>query len=121
MVWLILTFLILGSIGYTFMLFAIGQYRRELRFAVPEGVAFVFVVPCLNEETVIGATIERLLSTPDTFKKHVIVVDDGSTDATRRIVEQKVGAHVSLVKRDLPNAAQGKGAALNAAYQSLLE
>jgi 1,2-diacylglycerol 3-beta-glucosyltransferase len=82
----------------------------------------VFVlVPCRDEETVIAATIERLLAQDP--RASVIVIDDGSTDATAAIVEHAMldsSGRVHLVRRVLPNARKGKGPALNAGFQEVL-
>jgi 1,2-diacylglycerol 3-beta-glucosyltransferase len=78
---------------------------------------YVFLIPCLNESLVIASTIDRLLLFSE--KISVYVIDDGSTDDTAAIVEGYAGrdARVRLIRRTLPNARQGKGPALNAAYR----
>src|SRR5687768_544238 len=50
-----------------------------------DDLSFVFLVPCLNEELVIGPSLERLLSFPQRAMT-VLVIDDGSDDATAQIV-----------------------------------
>lgn len=85
----------------------------------PTDLHFVFVVPCLNEELVIGRSLERLLSLPSGHFS-VLVVDDGSDDRTSEIVRSFSDERVWLLRRDLPEARQGKGAALNAAFHYLL-
>jgi cellulose synthase/poly-beta-1,6-N-acetylglucosamine synthase-like glycosyltransferase len=81
---------------------------------------FVFVVPCLNEELVIGGCIERLVQL-DHQDIAILVVDDGSDDETSKIVRSHQAEHdrVWLLRRDPPNARQGKGRALNAAFNHL--
>jgi 1,2-diacylglycerol 3-beta-glucosyltransferase len=69
-----------------------------------------FLVPCLNEESVIGGTVARLTA-PDS---RIIVIDDGSEDATGAVAAQAGGPHVTVLRRDLPDARKGKGEALNA-------
>jgi cellulose synthase/poly-beta-1,6-N-acetylglucosamine synthase-like glycosyltransferase len=78
-------------------------------------------VPALNEERVVGGTIDYLRATfPDA---HVWVIDDDSEDSTSSIVGMRAWADpmVHLVRRYLPEARTGKGDALNAAYQALNE
>lgn len=67
----------------------------------------VVVIPAYNEERLIGSVILRAKKLADT----VIVVDDGSIDATAEIAEA-AGAIVTRHARNL-----GKGAALNTAFQ----
>jgi cellulose synthase/poly-beta-1,6-N-acetylglucosamine synthase-like glycosyltransferase len=79
---------------------------------------FVFVIPCLNEELVIGRSLDKLLAMPsDRFA--VLVVDDASDDATAAVVERYDARRVWVLRRVLPEARKGKGAALNAAYVHL--
>lgn len=77
------------------------------------------LVPCRDEEAVIGPTIAYLRDTyPDA---HVWVIDDASEDGSRRIIEEYAASDdaVHLVRRHLPAARTGKGDALNAAYAEL--
>ncbi len=79
----------------------------------------VFVIPCLNEDRVLGTSLERLLELrhPD---MHILVVDDGSTDGTAAIVARHTDPRVHLLQRTLPHAQLGKGEALNAAFAHLV-
>ncbi|MDU0348527.1 glycosyltransferase family 2 protein [Actinomyces sp. MRS3W] len=77
-----------------------------------EPLHIVVLMPCLNEETVIGASVRRLLSVNDPHVS-VLVIDDGSDDATSQIVRAIADERVSLLRRHPPHARQGKGAALN--------
>ncbi len=79
----------------------------------------MFMVPALNEELVIEASVKRLLSVPG--EPEVVVIDDGSTDGTADIVNRLAGenSRVRLIQRVAPNARQGKGEALNHAYRQL--
>ena len=77
-----------------------------------------FLVPCRDEETVIGDTVRYLL---DTFASaRVWVIDDASDDATADVVSAVDDPRVHLVRRRRPDARTGKGDALNAAYRALL-
>ena len=80
-----------------------------------DGFLFTFLVPALNEARVIEYTLDRLLSLP---LRHclVLIIDDGSDDETGRLVESCGDSRVRLLRRDLPQARRGKGAALNAGF-----
>ncbi|HEX9064037.1 MAG TPA: glycosyltransferase family 2 protein [Streptosporangiaceae bacterium] len=80
---------------------------------------FVFMVPALNEERVIGHTLDRLLALPVRHSL-VLVVDDGSDDGTADLVAGHDDGRVRLLRRTAPQARQGKGAALNAGFGQLL-
>lgn len=76
-----------------------------------------FLVPCLNEELVVGHTVGALLVDP---RARVIVIDDGSEDATGEVAAAVDPDRVTVVRRELPNARLGKGPALNAGFAALL-
>ncbi len=87
----------------------------------PKPEAVFILVPCRDEEAVVAATISALLDQDPTA--NVVVIDDGSTDATAAIVEEEIRRcpdRVLLVRRVLPNARKGKGPALNAGFQEVL-
>lgn len=65
------------------------------------------VVPCFNEAATVGDVVAGI----KTFLPTVIVVDDGSTDATPRIAKDGGAEIVSLKKNS------GKGAALRAGWR----
>lgn len=69
------------------------------------------VIPCFNEEQTIPELISRVLDQPWTAE--VVVVDDGSTDDSARLVEAVSDARVRLLRqpRNL-----GKGAALRRGF-----
>lgn len=113
----ILMFLVYGSLALAYQL----RPRAGSQFAMTDDdLFFVFIVPCLNEELVIRASIDRLLAIPG-HNTAILVVDDGSDDATAAIVGRHAGRdpRVQLLRRSAPQARQGKGAALNAAYRHL--
>ncbi|MEV0894083.1 glycosyltransferase [Promicromonospora sp. NPDC050262] len=85
--------------------------------AAPD-LAVYFLVPCLNEAEVVGRTVAGLTINPGTT---TIVIDDGSDDDTAAIALAAGGARVEVVRRDLPDARQGKGAALNAGLARIRE
>lgn len=79
----------------------------------------IFVmVPCMNEELVIGNTVTSLLLSE--YKNlNVIVIDDASEDGTAAVVNSFSDSRLRLVQRVKPNAQQGKGEALNYVYAML--
>lgn len=78
----------------------------------------VFVLPCLNEEQVIAASLARLTAL-DHPRIRIVVVDDGSDDATAAIVADNPDPRIVLIQRVLPHARQGKGEALNTAIRHI--
>jgi 1,2-diacylglycerol 3-beta-glucosyltransferase len=84
-------------------------------------MAWHLFVPALNEEKVIGETIDYLRATFP--MANVWVIDDDSDDRTAPIVSVRAIADplVHLVSRKAPEARTGKGDALNAAYLALNE
>ncbi|MCD9141739.1 glycosyltransferase [Streptomyces albireticuli] len=107
-----------------FLLYWAGARNAYLRRpAVEEGDPasheWHFFVPCRDEEAVVGTTVERLRA--DHPGAHVWVIDDDSEDRTGAIVAERAETdrRVHLVSRRRPEARQGKGAALNAAYDEL--
>ncbi len=104
--------------AYTVYLFVLSRRQRPDVLPAPADLSFAFVIPCLNEEAVIGATLDNLvpLLAGDDL---VLVVDDGSEDRTAEIVRDYVSPRVQLLRRELPDAQRGKGEALNAAVRYL--
>ena len=109
---------VLLSISYTLAVFLLSRRRRPQPLPPPDTLFFVFVVPCLNEELVIGDTLDALHGLPGE-NWAVLVVDDGSDDSTAEVVWDYPSDRVWLLERRLPEARQGKGRALNAAYRHL--
>lgn len=87
----------------------------------PEATPYqvIFILPCLNEERVLGASVERLLQIRHS-RTNVLVVDDGSDDGTADVVRSFDDPRVHLLQRRLPDARKGKGQALNAAIRHIL-
>lgn len=82
------------------------------------GLRFWIVIPALNEERVVAATVRAALALDCAATPvRVLVVDDGSTDATPDILRGIHDPRLRVLRRDPPNARQGKGEALNAAYR----
>jgi len=118
--------LVVSSLAYSGAMLVSSRRAPRSSFASTAGIAsslasdlfFVFVLPCLNEERVIRATVERLLSMPG-GNFAVLVVDDDSDDGTAQIVSSFLDHRVWLLRRRAPQARHGKGEALNAAVRQL--
>ncbi|WP_272026995.1 glycosyltransferase [Kocuria rosea] len=95
-----------------------ARARRRQVSNMRDDKTVVFVVPCLNEDRVLGASLDRLASLEHP-RVHILVIDDGSDDDTAAIVQSHPDPRVHLFQRTLPEARQGKGEALNAAIQHL--
>ena len=80
--------------------------------------AIYVMVPCLNEEGVIGSSLTRMLRDDDV---RVVIIDDGSTDHTADIVRAVGGDRTLLISRRLPDAQKGKGPALNAGLPAIID
>ena len=68
---------------------------------------FSVIMPAFNEEATIEASIARVLAQP--FIDELIIVNDGSTDLTRRILDDLQIANVKIAHHEVN---QGKGAAI---------
>jgi cellulose synthase/poly-beta-1,6-N-acetylglucosamine synthase-like glycosyltransferase len=114
----LISVVIVFSLSYTVALFVMSRRRRPYLGRPSEPLWFVFLVPCLNEELVISQSLDRLLALPNP-NFAVLVIDDGSEDRTAEIVRSYDDPRVLLLQRVAPNARQGKGEALNAAFRHL--
>lgn len=74
-----------------------------------------FLVPALNEEVTIADSVQRLLSVRCT-NRQIVVIDDGSTDATPQILAGIDHPDLSVIRRDQPDAQLGKADVLNDAW-----
>ncbi|MFD9961722.1 glycosyltransferase [Amycolatopsis sp. NPDC058986] len=81
------------------------------------GYRIYYVIAALNEEQVIGRTVDRLVRGTT---GQVIVVDDGSADDTSEQARLAGGDRITVLRRELPNARRGKGEALNHALRHIV-
>src|SRR5690606_34346862 len=56
------------------------------------------VIPTYNQERFIRFALESAIMQTGDFEHEILVADDGSTDGTRAIIEEFVGAHPKLVR-----------------------
>lgn len=84
-----------------------------------KNVSTYVLIPCLNEEKVIESTLNSLLATSSENIKF-IVIDDASSDTTSQIINKFSDDRLSVLTRILPDAQNGKGAALNFALNTVV-
>jgi glycosyltransferase involved in cell wall biosynthesis len=70
------------------------------------------IIPVYNEAATIGEIIERVRRAPIDLTRELIVVDDGSTDATREVLEKIVADRPDDVQVHSRTVNGGKGAAI---------
>ena len=79
-----------------------------------QAVVVSVVVPCFNEKATILQLLQSVVDAP--FLKEIVLVDDGSTDGTRELLEQQApafpGVRLFFQERNL-----GKGAALRRGFR----
>jgi 1,2-diacylglycerol 3-beta-glucosyltransferase len=82
---------------------------------------FVFLVPMRNEELVIDATVESLMGVRYEGEWRVLLVNDGSTDATSSMAARWAARddRIRVLDRSTQESGRGKGDALNAGYALL--
>ena len=86
----------------------------------PSRFEWHFLVPCRDEQAVIGDTVRYLRATFPTAQ--VWIIDDDSDDGTVSVVRRvrrSSDTNIHLVQRRRPHARTGKGEALNAGYRAI--
>ena len=125
---LVTVILIWFMIGYQFVLTVFGYINylksfKEKRFVEENHFDFPtcsILIPAHNEEKVIGRTIESMLQLDyPKDKLKIIVINDGSVDSTKQIINQFVQNDNRVVLFDVPKGLGGKGKsrALNLALE----
>jgi 1,2-diacylglycerol 3-beta-glucosyltransferase len=96
--------------------------NRDIPLLVPGDQAsryqLYFLIPCLNEATVIGNTVAALCDPGRNSR--IVVVDDGSDDDTGDRARSVACPGLTVLRRELPDARKGKGAALNFGFAYVL-
>jgi cellulose synthase/poly-beta-1,6-N-acetylglucosamine synthase-like glycosyltransferase len=117
-VFLVAVILIWFMIGYQFIfsIFGFVNFIRSMKeklsvdkkqFDFP---SCTILIPAHNEEKVIGQTLEAMLKLqypPDRLK--IMVINDGSTDRTKEIIEKYREADQRVYLFDVPKGEGGKG------------
>ena len=111
---------IVVMLAWTTLLFIRAERARTHPPPVPDdgadGFAWVFVVPALNEALTIADSVARLEAIP-VRRRHIVVIDDGSDDGTADALAAIAPPDLRVLRREPPEARQGKAAALNYAYR----
>jgi glycosyltransferase involved in cell wall biosynthesis len=73
------------------------------------------LIPTYNEKPYLRRCLQRVLNAPlpSGIQKEIIIIDDGSTDGSRQIIQALVDEHPNMVKGVYLDSNQGKGAALS--------
>ena len=74
------------------------------------------VIPVYNEEATLQEIVRRVQATP--FEKEIVLVDDGSKDRSRAIMEELARAHPN-VRCFHHTVNSGKGAALSTGFSKV--
>lgn len=67
------------------------------------------IIPVYNEEKTIGKVIDKLLGVKLPYRKEIIIVDDGSTDGTKKRIKKTQNTSIKTI---FHKHNQGKGAAI---------
>lgn len=76
------------------------------------------VIPVYNERDTIEEIVRRVLAVelPERLEREVLVVDDGSTDGTRDLIDKLTDPRVRVIKNPVN---RGKGAAIRAGFAAV--
>ena len=115
-------FISVAMLAWSATLFVRAQRARVIAPPAPiditNGFVWIFMVPALNEEITIADSVERLVAL-ELARRRIVVIDDGSTDRTPEILTGIANPDLVVLRRDPPNAREGKAAALNYAYRKI--
>ena len=74
------------------------------------------IVPVYNEETTVGAVVERLLAIELPVAREIVVVNDGSTDGTRGVLDT-LPSHPDVLRIVHAPVNAGKGRAIRIGFE----
>ena len=121
MEWLTIVYFVLFFFGIYFLLIFLiiySKYKKQLYdYPKPSRFPFVsFLIPAYNEEDSIENTINAILEVDyPQNKKEIIVINDGSKDNTRKIVEKLIIKNKQIKLINKKNS--GKSDSLNVALK----
>ncbi|MEV6776480.1 glycosyltransferase [Streptomyces syringium] len=119
LIWASIAIIVMAG-GYNTTLFALSRRRTRRKRGPREERFYIFLLACLNEETVLAESLARITALP-AGKFIALVIDDASDDGTAAIARAADPERVHLLQRYLPDARKGKGAALNNGIRHLRE
>lgn len=107
---------VLYTSAFLFMILVESETVTESVEQPEEWPSLTVAVPAFNEEETISKTLESILDSDYPYDRlEVLVVNDGSTDNTREVVEEyEDRSQVTLINQEN----QGKGGALNTALEN---
>ncbi|HLC78832.1 MAG TPA: glycosyltransferase [archaeon] len=106
--WVIVLFNIILIFINCVFLFAYLEFKQKSEPKVKKWPSVSIVVPNYNGQAYLQKCIESVMALEYPLKKEIIVVDDGSTDSSPKILKSIKGIRVVLKKKNA-----GKAAALN--------
>ena len=115
----LLTLLAIMIIIYYWGIFLLSRKPPKLKGVFNPDLAFVIIIPALNEEMVLGKTLDHLLSLPQD-NLTVLVVNDNSDDRTLEIANSFRDKRLRVINHPEAEAQQGKGRVLNFAFKYLM-
>jgi glycosyltransferase involved in cell wall biosynthesis len=94
------------------------RYTSEYHLRVPAALLSI-LIPVYNEEEFIGALLRRVLDAPlpPGLSREIIVVDDGSTDGSDKIVQEIARGNPDTLRLFRHERNLGKGAAIRTAIE----
>ena len=127
---LLTVILIWFMIGYQFLFSVYGYINfvkslKEKKFVDTQTYdlpSCTILIPAHNEETVIGYTLEAMIKLEyPKDKLKIMVINDGSKDATKEIIESYAAKDPRVILYDVPKGEGGKGKsrALNLAVKKV--
>ena len=72
------------------------------------------VIPCYNEENTIGTILQKIAQLKLPVQKEIIVINDGSTDQTKTLLDGPLRHHIDILIHQKNN---GKGKSLQIGFQ----
>ncbi len=114
-----LALIALFIITYYWGMFLLSRKPAPARGPYDPNLAFFIIIPALNEELVLGKTLQHLLKLADK-NLTILVVNDGSDDGTREVALSFPHNRVKLIDHPHDLARQGKGKVLNYAFRYLI-